>query len=170
MIIKVKSKPAMVILLNFGINVLLKYSSPLFLMTDMRVNEPAARGITTNKTTDNIKVFHGTATPLTPNKNATIGVNATSIIKSFVATCTTVYAGFPLVKWLQTNTIAVHGAAPRRTAPARYCRARSSGIIDLNTTKKKKDAMANIVKGLISQLVAHVTYNPFGFLPTFFTL
>ena len=59
---------------------------------------PAAKGITTNKTTDRKRVFQGTNISLTPKSRATIGTNATSIIRSLVATCTRVYAGFPFVR------------------------------------------------------------------------
>ena len=118
--IKVNNKPTIVALSNLLKNSFSKNSIPLFFITRYRVAIPAVKGITTNNTTDNISVSHGTNTLLTPNKNFTIGINATRIIKSFVATCTTVYAGFPLVKVLQTNTIAVQGAAPRSIAPAKY--------------------------------------------------
>ena len=56
--------------------------------------------------------------PPTPKSNATRGTNATNIIKSFVATCTNVYAGFPLQREDQTKTIAVQGATPSNTIPA----------------------------------------------------
>jgi len=36
--------------------------------------------------------------------------------------------------------------------------------------KKKKNAIAYIVNGLISQFVIHVTNSPFGLLPTFLML
>lgn len=63
-----------------------------------------------------------------PRRYVTIGTYANSIIMSFVATCTSVYAGSPFVSSLHTNTIAVHGAVPRSTAPIRYC-VDSSGVI-----------------------------------------
>ena len=59
-------------------------------ITLVRVTIPATKGITTNNTTDRNKVSHGIATPPTPSNNATIGTNATRIIKSFNATCTNV--------------------------------------------------------------------------------
>ena len=59
------------------------------------VKIPPTRGITTNNTTDNINVVQGMETPPIPSKKATIGVKATRMIKSLVATCTTVYAAFP---------------------------------------------------------------------------
>ena len=94
----------------------------------------------------------------------------TRIIMSFVATCTTVYTGLPFVSVLHTKTIAVQGAAPSRTAPARYSVA-SSGVINaLNTINRKRYAIPYIVKGLISQFVTHVMINPFGFLPICFML
>ena len=60
----------------------------------------------------------GTTTFVTESKSDTIGTNNTKISKSFNATCTYVWAGSPLVNELQTKTIAVHGAAPNKTAPA----------------------------------------------------
>ena len=86
---------------------------------------PAISGISTNNTTDKNNVSQGTVTFDIPNKNFTIGTNAISIIKSLVATWTTVYDGFPLVKALHTNTIAVQGAAPKSTAPVKYSFAKS---------------------------------------------
>ncbi len=90
MITSVSKSPMTVMLLNLGRNRFSKYSCPLCLIIKTRVSMPAVNGITTNNTTDRISVSHGTLTPLTPSKNATIGVNATRIIRSFVATCTTV--------------------------------------------------------------------------------
>ena len=71
-----------------------------------------------------------------------------------------------MVKWLHTKTIAVQGAAPSSTAPARYSRASGSGIHALKITKKNTHAIPNIVKGLISQFTTQVTNSPLGFLPT----
>ncbi|MPN64688.1 hypothetical protein SDC9_212464 [bioreactor metagenome] len=123
----------------------------------IRVKTPPTKGITTNNTTERINVSQGTVTLLTPSKNLTIGMKATKMIKSLVATWTTVYAGFPFVSWLQTNTIAVHGAAPRRMAPAKYSVANSGVMKFLKTTKKKKAEMAYMVKGFISQFTIQVT-------------
>lgn len=55
-------------------------------------NLTAARGITTNKTTVRNSVGIGTTTFETPKSNFTVGTKAIRIIKSFTATCTTVYA------------------------------------------------------------------------------
>src|SRR5690625_6985929 len=79
-------------------------------------------------------------------------------------TCKSVYAGSPFVNSLQTNTIAVQGAAPKRTAPAIYSLASSGHKNGLNTTKKKKAEIANIVNGLINQLMVVVKINRLGFL------
>ena len=65
-------------------------ASLFFFVTKYRVSRPPARGMTTNRTTDKINVSHGTDTFETPSKNLTIGTKATRIIRSFVATCTTV--------------------------------------------------------------------------------
>ena len=155
---------------NFLTKVFSKYSFPFFWVTKYRVSIPPERGMTTNSTTDKISVSHGTDTLETPSRNFTIGTNATRIIRSLVATCTTVYAGSPFVRALHTKTIAVHGAAPSSTAPARYSVA-SSGVINaLNTTKKNRLAMPYMVKGLMSQLTIQVTNRPFGFLPAFLML
>ncbi len=56
--------------------------------------------------------------------------------------------------------MAVQGAAPSKTAPARYSLARSSGISPAKTTKKKKYAMPYIVNGLMSQFDTVVTMIP----------
>src|SRR5690554_6109082 len=58
--------------------------------------------------------------------------------------------------------MAVHGAAPSNMAPARYSLASSGAMKGSNTTIKKNQAMANMVKGLISQLTVVVMANPFG--------
>src|SRR5699024_9303804 len=91
----------------------------------------------------------GTETFPTPNKSATIRAYRNRTIISFMDTCNNVYAGSPFVNSLQTNTIAVQGAAPKRTAPAIYSLASSGPKNGLNTTKKKKAEIANIVNGLI---------------------
>ena len=75
-----------------------------------------------------------------------------------------------MVSVLHTNTIAVHGAAPSKTAPARYSVARSGVIKPLKTINKNRATIPYIVKGLISQFTIQVRNNPFGFLPTCFTL
>lgn len=96
-----------------------------------------------------------------------MGTNATRIMRSLVATYTTVYAGSPLVSALHTKTIAVQGTAPNSTAPARYSVA-SSGVMNaLNTTKKNRLAMPYMVKGLMSQLTIQVTNSPWGSCPHF---
>ncbi len=76
----------MVTLLNLGINWFPKYSSPLLLITIVLVRTPPASGITTNSVIDKSSVSHGTTTPLTPNKKATMGVNAIRMMRSLVAT------------------------------------------------------------------------------------
>jgi hypothetical protein len=58
---------------------------------------------------------------------------------------------------LQTKTIAVQGAAPSSTAPARYWVASSGAISPLKITKKNSAAMPYMVNGLMSQLVIQVT-------------
>ncbi len=69
-------------------------------------------------TTDVISVSHGTVIAAMPSRNPTIGANATTMMESFSATCVSVNIGSPLVSRLQTNTMAVHGAAASRISPA----------------------------------------------------
>jgi hypothetical protein len=47
-----------------------------------------------------------------------MGAKASTMMVSFSATCDSVNAGSPPVSRLQTNTIAVHGAAASRIRPA----------------------------------------------------
>ena len=56
----------------------------------VRVNQPAVSGMTMNTTTEVISTLAGTTTCATPQRNITIGAKATSMIKSFTATCTSV--------------------------------------------------------------------------------
>lgn len=84
--IKVNSNPMVVMPSNFFTKVPSKYSLLFALVTITRVIIPPASGTTTKSTTDKIKVFQGTVTLDTPSRNFTIGINATRIIKSFVAT------------------------------------------------------------------------------------
>src|ERR1035438_4971317 len=86
-----------------------------------------------NTTTEVISTLAGTTTWATPQRNITIGANATSMIKSFTATCTSVYAGSPSVRYDHTNTMAVQGAAARIINPAVYSFAISGAIHAPNT-------------------------------------
>ena len=61
---------------------------------------------------------HGTVIDDRPSSSATIGANANTMMVSFSATCDSVNSGWPLVSRLQTNTIAVQGAAASRISPA----------------------------------------------------
>ena len=63
-------------------------------------------------------VSHGTVIDDMPSSSATIGANANTMITSFSATWDSVKCGSPSVSLLQTNTIAVHGAAASRIRPA----------------------------------------------------
>ena len=90
----------------------------------------AINGITTNSITDSMSVSYGIVMLDIPSRYVTMGTYANSMMMSLVATCTRVYAGFPLVSSLHTNTIAVHGAVPSSTAPIRYCVAKSEVMID----------------------------------------
>ena len=62
--------------------------------------------------------------------------------------------------------MAVQGAAPRSTAPARYRVASSGEMKGLNITVRNSQARPYMVKGLISQFAIQVTNSPFGFFPT----
>jgi len=70
------------------------------------------------KPTEISKVSHGTVMADRPSKNATKGAKATTMMLSFKATCDRVNSGSPFVSRLQTNTMAVQGAAASRISPA----------------------------------------------------
>ena len=63
-------------------------------------------------------VSHGTMIDDNPSSSATIGAKANTMMVSFSATWLSVNSGWPSVSRLQTNTIAVHGAAASRIRPA----------------------------------------------------
>lgn len=86
----VSNSPVVVVLPNFGRNLFWKHSVPFFLIRAMRVGTHPVSGITTNSRTDRNSVLHGTEISLIPSRNFTMGTKPTSMIKSFVATCTTV--------------------------------------------------------------------------------
>src|SRR4030095_12431457 len=98
---------------NFGRKVFSNHSRPCDLSKTILVSQPAVKGMTRKTTTDVIKTFAGTTTCATPQRNMTIGANARSMMRSLTATWTRVYAGSPSVRYDQTKTIAVHGAAAR---------------------------------------------------------
>jgi len=65
-------------------------------------------------TTLQTSTWNGTTRPLAPaTRRRTIGANSTSMIRSLTETWTRVYAGSPSVRYDQTNTMAVQGAAAR---------------------------------------------------------
>jgi hypothetical protein len=84
--IRVSSNPIIVVLLNLLRNVFSKNSAPFAFITDLLVMKAKTRGMTTNSTTDIMRVSHGMVIPLMPSKNVTIGINATRIIRSLMAT------------------------------------------------------------------------------------
>ena len=88
------------------------------------------------------------------------------MMRSFTATWTSVYAGSPSARYDHTNTMAVQGAAPRRTLRQDTASASSGRDPRLKTTLKKNYAIANIVNGLMSQFVTVVTTRPCFFSPT----
>ncbi len=74
--------------------------------------------MTMYSTTDVSSVSQGTVMADMPNKKATSGANAMTMMLSFNATCDSVNSGSPPVNRLHTNTIAVHGAAASKISPA----------------------------------------------------
>ena len=60
----------------------------------------------------------GTVMADMPSKNPTNGAKAITMMLSFSATCDSVNKGSPPVRRLQTNTMAVQGAAASRISPA----------------------------------------------------
>ena len=63
-------------------------------------------------------MLHGTVIAERPSSRPTIGAKANTMIVSFSATWVRVKCGSPRVRFDQTNTIAVHGAAARMIRPA----------------------------------------------------
>jgi hypothetical protein len=77
-----------------------------------------ASGTTMYMTTEISSVSQGTTMADTPSSRPTIGAKANTMITSLSATWVSVKLGSPFVRLLQTNTIAVQGAAARRINPA----------------------------------------------------
>ena len=94
-----------------------KAASPFFSKT-LRSNCARITGITMYKTTEVISVSHGTMMAEMPSKKPTSGAKAMTMMLSFKATCDSVKRGSPPVRRLQTNTMAVHGAAASKIRPA----------------------------------------------------
>ena len=61
---------------------------------------------------------HGTVIAEMPSSRPTSGAKANTMMLSLSATWVSVKLGSPSVRLLQTNTIAVHGAAASRISPA----------------------------------------------------
>ncbi|MNY01933.1 hypothetical protein D3C86_1344820 [compost metagenome] len=61
---------------------------------------------------------HGTVMADRPSSRPTMGAKANTMMASFKATCDSVKTGSPPVRRLQTNTMAVQGAAASRINPA----------------------------------------------------
>jgi len=102
---------------------------PIFAIVASKASGPLAKsclrkswakmtGITMYSTTDVINVSQGTVMAEMPSRKPTRGAKAITMMLSFRATCDNVNSGSPLVSLLHTNTIAVQGAAPSKTAPA----------------------------------------------------
>ncbi len=75
---------------NFGRNLCSNQSLPCDLSKSALVSQPAASGITMKTTTEVIRTLLGTTTFATPHRNITMGAKATSMMRSFTATCTSV--------------------------------------------------------------------------------
>ena len=69
-------------------------------------------------TTDSSSVSHGTMIADRPSNRPTIGAKANTMMVSFSATWVSVKLASPSERRLQTNTIAVQGAAASRIRPA----------------------------------------------------
>ena len=89
-----------------------------------------------------------------------MGANATTMIASLSATCDKVNTGSPRVKRLQTNTIAVQGAAARMISPAIYSPIRSAGSRSANRCCRKSTASSAIENGFTNQLTNRVMPMP----------
>ena len=95
-----------------------------------------------------------------PSSSATSGAKANSMMVSFSATCDSVNAGSPSDRLLQTNTIAVHGAAASRISPATYESTWSGGSQAANTWRRNSHASNAIENGFTAQLMNSVTPMP----------
>ncbi len=71
-----------------------------------------------NSPTESTSVSHGTTIADRPSSRPTIGAKANTMIVSLSATWLSVKLGSPSDRLLQTNTIAVQGAAARMIRPA----------------------------------------------------
>ena len=87
-------------------------------VSQRRQSAAAITGSTIYRTTDSSSVSQGTVMEAMPSSRATIGAKAKTMITSFSATCDRVKPGWPSLRLLQTNTIAVQGAAASRIRPA----------------------------------------------------
>ena len=84
----------------------------------MRKSWASTTGTTMYKPTDSNSVFQGTVMADKPSSKATMGANATTMMRSLTATCESVNKGSPLHRLLHTNTMAVQGAAANKMSPA----------------------------------------------------
>ena len=75
-------------------------------------------GTTMYRTTERSSVSHGTVIADRPRSSPTIGAKANTMMTSLSATWLSVKCGSPSERLLQTNTIAVQGAAASRIKPA----------------------------------------------------
>ena len=117
-------------------------------------------GTTMYKPTEVSNVAHGTVILDTPSSSATSGANANTMIKSLSATCDSVKYGSPPVNRLQTNTIAVQGAAASRIRPATYESNCAAGRYGANQWRMNNQPSKAIENGLTAQLMNSVTPMP----------
>jgi hypothetical protein len=75
-------------------------------------------GMTIYSATESTSVPHGTVMADRPSNRPTMGAKATTMMASLSATWLNVKCGSPLVRFDQTNTMAVQGAAARIMRPA----------------------------------------------------
>jgi len=83
-----------------------------------RSNVATATGSRMYRETESASVAHGTVIDDRPSNTATRGAKASTMIASLSATWLRVKLASPRHRLLQTNTIAVHGAAASRISPA----------------------------------------------------
>ena len=79
---------------------------------------------------------------------------------SLSATCESVKCGSPRERLLQTNTMAVQGAAASRISPATYESTCSAGSHGRNTWPINSQAKNAIEKGFTAQFTSSVTPMP----------
>ena len=106
-------------------------------------------------------VSQGTVVEEIPSSSATTGAKATTMMASLSATWLRVKLGSPLHRLLQTNTMAVHGAAASKIRPAIWESSCSAGKWAANTWRTKIQPSRAIENGFTAQFTNRVTPMPF---------